>query len=76
VIYTVRGAYGRKYKSQKEIQADWDAGKDFTIVSMDRYDGAQINNADVANFPGVTGINVRYKEDRSVCVVKLAKTKD
>lgn len=27
-------AYGRDYKNQKDLQADWDAGKDFVAMSF------------------------------------------
>ena len=27
-------AYGRDYKNHKEIQTDWDAGKDFIAMSF------------------------------------------
>jgi len=38
----VAPAYGRDYKNQKEVQADWDAGKDF----MDLFSRSYINKQD------------------------------
>ena len=35
-------AYGRDYKSQKEVKADWEANMDFHIVSAFAY-GRYIN---------------------------------
>jgi hypothetical protein len=31
---TVTPAYGRDYKSAKEVKADWKAGKDFVIADI------------------------------------------
>lgn len=31
---TVSGAYGRDYKTEKDMKADWIAGKDFVIQSV------------------------------------------
>jgi hypothetical protein len=33
----VRGAYGRKYKTEEAAQKDWDAGKDFQLVTTGQY---------------------------------------
>jgi len=58
---TVSGAYGRDYKSAKDMKADWDANKDFTLRSME--------GSGYVNKPQVPGIEVmgRYKRDASVC---------
>ena len=51
-------AYGRDYKSQKEVKADWEANMDFQIVSAFAY-GRYINKQDAEREPD-TGIIVRY----------------
>lgn len=35
--FTVMPAYGRDYKNQKEVKADWDAGKDFQDTASRKY---------------------------------------
>ena len=65
---TVRAAYGRDYKSQKEIKADWEAGKDFMNVGI--YGGGYINRED-AKQAGIASITVRFKQDREICVIKV-----
>ena len=69
---TVVPAYGRDYKSQKAVKADWEAGKDFQINDMSSpNDGAYINKQD-AEKDGVT-VNIRFKQLRNVCVIKNKK---
>lgn len=65
---TVSGAYGRDYKSKAEILTDWNAGKDFTNRSMSG--GAYVNKEDAKQF-GMNTMTVRYKADRSVCILTL-----
>ena len=49
-------AYGRTYKSHKEIEADWNADKDFIDEGSDTY----VNKQDVASLliEGVTEVRV------------------
>lgn len=58
-------AYGRDYKSKKEVLADWEAGKDFLI--QDFQESGYINKADKP--AGVT-LNIRYKKLTQICVIK------
>ena len=51
-------AYGRDYKSQKEVLADWNADMDFQIVSVQEY-GRYINKQDADRTPDLN-ILVRY----------------
>jgi hypothetical protein len=51
-------SYGRDYKSQKAVKDDWAAGKDFTVLSVGRWMGAQINKQD-ADAAGLK-VLVRY----------------
>jgi hypothetical protein len=55
---TVVPAYGRDYKSQKAVRADWNAGKDFRICDMSSpYDGKYVNHGDL---PADTKLQVRF----------------
>ncbi len=63
--YTVRGAYGRTYTSQKAVLADWKKGLDFKIV-----DGPYLNIADAA--AGMLFIKCRYADDRKVMSLPLS----
>ena len=65
---TLVPAYGRDYKSGKEVQADWDAGKDFTIATFGPDDGRQINKQDAR--PGDT-LNIRFKKLANIKVIKV-----
>ena len=51
-------AYGRDYKSQKEVLADWENNLDFQIVSVQEY-GRYINKQDADRTPDLN-ILVRY----------------
>lgn len=65
---TLVPAYGRDYKSGKDVQADWDAGKDFQINDMMHpNDGAYINKPQAEK--GTT-YNIRFKQLRNIKVIK------
>jgi hypothetical protein len=72
-MFTLTGAYGRDYKSKKEIEADLLAGKDFMAHSFDG-SGGYINLPQLLE-TGQKSVNVRYKQQRSVCVIKLSSLK-
>ena len=63
---TLIPAYGRDYKSKKEVLADWNAGKDFRIATASGY----INKED-ATKGSLREVNIRYKGLRSIAVIKL-----
>lgn len=64
---TLVPSYGRDYKSQKEVRADWNADKDFTICNMfSADDGRQINRADAKKGEKFM---IRFKGLRNICVV-------
>lgn len=64
---TLTPAYGRDYKSAKEVKADWDAGKDFVIADMFSGDaGRYVNKPQLA---GRTAM-VRYAGLRKIVQVK------
>lgn len=64
---TVVPAYGRDYKSKKDVQAAWDAGKDFLIADMFSGSG-YINKSDA---PKGTTIMVRYCNKTKVTPIKV-----
>jgi hypothetical protein len=61
---TLTPAYGRDYKSKKEILADWEAGKDFVYAETGQY----INKQD-AETQGIKGVNIRYKRLANIAVL-------
>lgn len=68
---TIVPSYGRDYTSGKAARADWEAGKDFTIMDMSsRDDGRQINLAD-AQRGGISTVTIRYKRHTQLVVVKI-----
>ena len=69
MFLTLVPAYGRDYKSGKEVKADWEAGKDFQINDMSSPDdGRYINKADAK--PGQS-FNIRYKKLTQIVVIKV-----
>ena len=62
---TVSGAYGRDYTSGKAAEADFRAGKDFVLRSINGE--GYVSVSDFA--PGVT-VNIRYRRDTQVKPVK------
>jgi len=67
-IVTVSPAYGRDYKSQKEVKEAWESGKDFVVQSM--FNGGYINKQGALE-QGVSTVNIRYKKMSNVVVVKV-----
>ncbi len=64
-------AYGRDYKSAKDVLNDWEAGKDFVVADvMNQNHGAYINKQDALdNY--ISSVNIRYKKLRAVTVIKV-----
>jgi hypothetical protein len=58
-------AYGRDYKSKKEVLADWRAGKDFLVQDLVHSGYININDK-----PSDVTLQIRYKRLTMVCVVK------
>lgn len=47
-------AYGRDYKSKKELLADWNAGKDFRICDISSAsDGAYVNKEELSKLAAI-----------------------
>lgn len=68
---TATPAYGRDYKSKKEVLAAWETFKDFIVQDiMSPWDGKPINLQD-ARSSGMKSINLRYKGMTRVAVVKI-----
>jgi hypothetical protein len=63
---TLTPAYGRDYKSVKEVQADLDADKDFIEAVSGRY----INKSQLLEM-GQAAVNVRYAKLRKVTICKV-----
>jgi len=69
---TVVPAYGRDYKSKKEVEAAWNADKDFIVQDMmSRWDGSSVNKSDAKSM-GIKSVTIRYKQLRNVTVIKVA----
>jgi hypothetical protein len=69
---TLIPAYGRDYKSKKEVQADFDADKDFVVADMESpFDGKKVNKSDLKR-ADVESVMIRYKGLRQVAVVKVS----
>lgn len=66
---TLTPAYGRDYKSAKEVKAAFDAGADFAIASP--FDGSGYTNKEDLLRLGVGQVVIRYKAHRSATVVKV-----
>jgi len=66
---TLTPAYGRDYKSKKEILADFDAGKDFVANDI-QSSGTYTNKADLIAM-GHKEVTVRYGKLRKVTVIKI-----
>lgn len=64
-------AYGRDYKTQKELLSDFDAGKDFQILDvMHPNCGGYATKAELIA-GGVQTANIGYKKFTKVAVVAL-----
>jgi hypothetical protein len=68
---TLTPAYGRDYKSKKAVLADWLANKDFILQQFGSpYDGKPFNR-DSARDAGFDAVNIRYKRNTQITVVKV-----
>ncbi len=68
MMMTISGAYGRDYKSKAAVEADFFADKDFAVRTVGGR--GYTNRADLLRL-GVSEVNVRYAQDRKVCVVRV-----
>lgn len=62
-------AYGRDYKSKKDVLIAWNEGKDFVIETFHHpYCGKPCN---INDMQGEHIINIRYKASQNVCVIRF-----
>ena len=67
---TLTPAYGRDYKSAKEVKADFDANKDFIIADFSSpHDGSYVNKEQLQGDDAPRFINLRYNQLRKVTVI-------
>ena len=67
---TLIPAYGRDYKSKKEVIADFEANNDFVIADITNpWDGRPINREQL--LPGPITLNIRFKKLTSIAQVIL-----
>ena len=64
--YKLTPAYGRDYKSSKEVIADFEANKDFTGDYQLRFQ--YVNKEQI---PKGSTVNLRYNNNRKLAVVKV-----
>lgn len=67
MYYELEPAYGRDYKSKKEVIQAWDEGKDF--IGDYNLNFHVVNKQDI---PKPCTVNLRYKKKTQVAVVKVA----
>ena len=67
-------AYGRDYKSKKEILPDWEAGNDFKICDMSSPDdGRYVNKEDAEKDSGVWEVHVRYAKLAKIAAIRIVR---
>ena len=69
---TVRNAYGRDFKSKREILEHYNSNKDFQNLGISS--GAYVNKKDAKRFK-VGYLNVRYKNLMKIAVIDVSKDK-
>ena len=68
-MLTLISAYGRDYKSQAEVHADWDANKDFIISDIScKWDRSYINKTDAIAYDRV---KIRYKKLQQIALINI-----
>ena len=69
---TVSNAYGRDFKSKREILEHYNSNKDFQNLGINQ--GAYVNKKDAKKLK-VAFLNVRYKNLRNIAVIDVNKDK-
>ena len=69
---TVRNAYGRDFKSKREILEHYNSNKDFQNLGINQ--GAYVNKKDAKRFK-VGYLNVRYNNLMKIAVIDVSKDK-
>ena len=70
---TVSNAYGRDFKSKREILEHYNSNKDFQNLNP-MVSGAYVNKKDAKRFK-VGYLNVRYKNSMNIAVIDVSKDK-
>ena len=70
---TVSNAYGRDFKSKREILEHYNSNKDFQNLNP-MVSGAYVNKKDAKRFK-VGYLNVRYKNLMNIAVIDVSKDK-
>ena len=65
---TLTPAYGRDYKSKKEVLEDFDSGKDFLFNSFDKQ--CYCSKEDLLE-DGIQAVQIRFNKMTKVIIVKL-----
>lgn len=65
---TLTPAYGRDYKSKKEVLTDFENGKDFLFNSFDSQ--GYCNKQDLID-KGIESVQIRFKKNTQVIIVKV-----
>ena len=65
-------AYGRDYKSQKDVREHWEDGKDFVLHSFNRASTyVNINQLKQLKKDGYTQIQFRFQQQRKLLLIKI-----
>ena len=67
---TVRNAYGRDFKSKREILEHYNSNRDFQNLGINQ--GAYVNKKDAKRFK-VGYLNVRYNNLMKIAVIDVSK---
>jgi hypothetical protein len=68
---TLVPAYGRDYKSGKDVKADFAAGKDFTIADYFSPDDGRVTNREDLLRAKVRSVNIRYARLTKIVVIPV-----
>ena len=61
-------AYGKDYKSKKEVKEAFDKGKDFRIMDISNpWDGKYASQSELVEYRQV---RIRYDKLRKVCIIR------
>lgn len=69
---TLTPAYGRDYKSQKDVKSAWEDGKDFVIADLFHPDNGRYINKQDAVSGGIKSVNIRYKKLTQICSIRIS----
>jgi hypothetical protein len=67
MFVTLTPAYGRDYRTKKEVEADWYSGKDFLIANLGPQCGRYINKTQCDQ--NSISATIRYSQLRKAIVV-------